>query len=259
MTQKTSRSQKFPGRGRPRAPHARQRILDSAMLHADQYGLKNFTIDDIVNDTGISRATVYRYYKNRDLLLNDLVQRFFTPFETEIDRIFAEQTSFHDKLEKMFIWSVSGLEQGRWLGEMMKDGLNEENFNLFKAMYGNRAHAVLGPHLDRARETGAMRQTLATEDAIYWFIKEITLAFLLGPTDVATLKKNFRLFLAPVMCAQPTSSATDHDNNQRTTIEAALSEIQHSIQQVRNALSDKPTHKATIAPFSPCAKSEENK
>jgi AcrR family transcriptional regulator len=51
------------------------RLLDAAEECFAQYGLAKTTMEDVARAAGSSRATVYRYFKNRDELLMGVVER----------------------------------------------------------------------------------------------------------------------------------------------------------------------------------------
>src|SRR3954453_11433645 len=73
---------------------ARQRLLDAAETCIDRYGLAKTTVEDIATTAKVSRATIYRYFDNRDELMLAVVLRsldrsqdphldeFFTTAET---------------------------------------------------------------------------------------------------------------------------------------------------------------------------------
>ena len=54
---------------------ARQRLLDAAEACIDRYGLAKTTVEDIATEAKVSRATIYRYFDNRDELVLAVVLR----------------------------------------------------------------------------------------------------------------------------------------------------------------------------------------
>ena len=54
---------------------ARQRLLDAAEACIDRFGLAKTTVEDIANEAKVSRATIYRYFANRDELVLAVVLR----------------------------------------------------------------------------------------------------------------------------------------------------------------------------------------
>ena len=54
---------------------ARQRLLDAAETCIDRFGLAKTTVEDIATEAKVSRATIYRYFDNRDELVLAVVLR----------------------------------------------------------------------------------------------------------------------------------------------------------------------------------------
>ncbi|MCF7811131.1 TetR/AcrR family transcriptional regulator [bacterium] len=52
----------------------KSRILEAAQGLFSQFGLKKVTTDDIAHDAGISKATIYKHYKNKGEIFLDVVK-----------------------------------------------------------------------------------------------------------------------------------------------------------------------------------------
>lgn len=52
----------------------KNRIIDSVAKYINLYGVKRFTVDDIAKDLGISKKTIYKYYENKDALVNAFIR-----------------------------------------------------------------------------------------------------------------------------------------------------------------------------------------
>ncbi len=97
----------------------RERLLESTYQCVARYGMSKTTMDDVVGESGLSRATVYRHFPGgRDELLRSTVgwelARFFTRLADEVrgaatlaemlehGLVFArQQVQAHDVLNKM--------------------------------------------------------------------------------------------------------------------------------------------------------------
>ena len=51
----------------------REKIIQSAMRQIRRFGLRRFTIDDIVSDLAISKKTVYKYFKSKKEIIGSVV------------------------------------------------------------------------------------------------------------------------------------------------------------------------------------------
>ncbi len=50
-------------------------IINAAKVLFGQFGLKKITTDDIAREARISKATIYKYYKNKDQIFDEVVER----------------------------------------------------------------------------------------------------------------------------------------------------------------------------------------
>ncbi|MEW6275291.1 MAG: TetR/AcrR family transcriptional regulator, partial [Bacillota bacterium] len=55
----------------------RAKILQAAARLITQKGIPNTSISDIARETGLSKGTLYYYYKSKDDLIYDLVDQHF--------------------------------------------------------------------------------------------------------------------------------------------------------------------------------------
>lgn len=52
----------------------KDRIIASVAKQINLYGVKRFTIDDIVRDLGISKKTIYKYYSSKDEIVSEFLR-----------------------------------------------------------------------------------------------------------------------------------------------------------------------------------------
>lgn len=53
-------------------------ILDAALEVFSEAGLQEASVDDVVKRAGLSKGTLYWYFKSKDRLISALIRRFFT-------------------------------------------------------------------------------------------------------------------------------------------------------------------------------------
>jgi AcrR family transcriptional regulator len=58
-------------RGRPRDQHADAKILKAAMCLLEQHGFRAVTLEDIAEEAGVARTTVYRRWPNKAAVVMD--------------------------------------------------------------------------------------------------------------------------------------------------------------------------------------------
>jgi AcrR family transcriptional regulator len=64
-------------------------ILDAALEVFSEMGLSDASVDDVVRRSGLSKGTLYWYFKSKDRLVGALMKRFFTQ-ELEKVRVFQQ-------------------------------------------------------------------------------------------------------------------------------------------------------------------------
>jgi AcrR family transcriptional regulator len=67
-----------------------ERILDGALRALGRHGLKRLSMGDVSEEAGVSRGTVYRYFTNREQLLEAVGHHVQHGFEVGIERAVAD-------------------------------------------------------------------------------------------------------------------------------------------------------------------------
>jgi AcrR family transcriptional regulator len=84
------RARKSPPRSRKRDPN-RQRIIEAARVHFFNHGFRSVTMDDLAEELGISKKTLYAHFPGKfDLLEAVLADKF-----ASVEAMFKEVTRAH--------------------------------------------------------------------------------------------------------------------------------------------------------------------
>jgi AcrR family transcriptional regulator len=115
---------------------AELRVLDAAKLCCERWGLAKVTIEDIANEAGVSRATLYRMFPGgKDILFEALRVRELEDFFTRLSAHLEGAADFEDLLVRCLMHSTLELrsdqhlslmlasEPGDTLGQLTVDGL----------------------------------------------------------------------------------------------------------------------------------------
>lgn len=86
-------------RGVDGPPTTRQRLLDAALDVLARTGLQRLTLEDVAREAGMSRQTLYRYFGNRDALVEAVVVREEERFIAPIAAAAAACTDLRGALE----------------------------------------------------------------------------------------------------------------------------------------------------------------
>lgn len=122
-----------------RVEERRQQIMDAALVCFARRGYHKTTMDDIVVESGLSKGTLYWYFKNKDDLFFSLVKSFFVDMRQDMDGILEQYTSATDRLRAIaqeLVRFFQGAEDffnvffEFWMQSTLSEELNEWTSNL---------------------------------------------------------------------------------------------------------------------------------
>jgi AcrR family transcriptional regulator len=90
-------------------------IQDAAMAVIARKGIDEMTIQDIADEAGIAKGTVYLYFKDRDELLAKTANRAFEKLVTELEPTFTTPGSFGDRLLAVALRQLQFFDDNRAL------------------------------------------------------------------------------------------------------------------------------------------------
>ena len=76
----------------------RNQILDGAGLVFGQYGYKKTTLADIVRESGVARATVYKYFSSKEEVFQAVIDREVAHIQKTVRAAVEEQTNTYGRL-----------------------------------------------------------------------------------------------------------------------------------------------------------------
>ena len=166
-----------------RAQERRQQIMDAALTCFARKGYHKTTMDDIVAESGLSKGSLYWYFKSKDELFFSLINSFFLEIQQDMDAIFEQPTSATDKLRAL------GREFASFYGEVseflnvffefwMLGALNEQLNQLFHDML-SRYQGVIAGIIKDGVKAGEFKEVDADQLAVtvmaaydgLWFYK----------------------------------------------------------------------------------------
>lgn len=97
-----------------------ERILNAAVLQAEEFGVRRFTIGDVAQRVGLSRVTVYKYFPGKDRLIEAVLLHEMRRFLREIDAVVAPYDTLEDRLVEGFVFALTWLRKHRLLNRLLK-------------------------------------------------------------------------------------------------------------------------------------------
>lgn len=84
----------------------RDKILDAALVCLGRYGFLKATLDDIAAVLGMKKASLYYYYKNKEAIFFDALEREVMRLKSELENQFNETMTASEKLNLFVILIV---------------------------------------------------------------------------------------------------------------------------------------------------------
>lgn len=184
----------------------RSRVVDAAERYVERNGLAKVRIEEVAEEAGCSRATIYRYFADKDELIREVLIARARRIAAKLERLLG---TMDDPADMLVQGIVRGVEEFR----------ADPHFESFygPAAAGTTARiaggstairAVVGeamsPLFDLAEATGRLRQGVEREHATEW-VMLVTTALLTIPQPSMTTRPEqerfLRTFLVPALFA----------------------------------------------------------
>jgi len=76
----------------------KDRIIQATMVQIYKFGFRKFTVDDLAMDLGISKKTIYKYFKSKDELISVTIEQNIEVDRQNTIKAVAEAKELIDKL-----------------------------------------------------------------------------------------------------------------------------------------------------------------
>ena len=146
----------------------RERVLEAAYACVARFGMGKTTIDDVVKESGVSRASIYRLFPGgKDQLLRETVGWEMNRFFGRLAEAVYDAPDFASLLEDGLVFAHRSIQEH----EVLRKVLETEPERLLPLITVEQ-HRVLGfitafllPYLEREQEGGRVRPGVDLEGA----------------------------------------------------------------------------------------------
>lgn len=166
---------------------ARQRIVAAARQHFFAHGFRSVTMDDLAEELGMSKKTLYAHFPSKAALVEAMLLDKFRDLEAEIARITSECSSdFLTGLHRLLTCVQRHTEEIQ--PPFLRD-IQREAPELFQVVEGRRRYVIqryFGKLLEEGRREGLIRKDIPVHLVI-----EILLAAvqaIMNPPKMAELR-----------------------------------------------------------------------
>jgi AcrR family transcriptional regulator len=175
----------------------RDRLLDAAETCFGRYGLTRTTIDDVVREAKVPRATLYRHAGGKNELISGALMREIERFLERLGAFVATCDSFASIIVDGTIFAVRDMASHQPFATLFTNeelAVIEAAIAPVRAELWQRLTAFVAPLVEHARETGEARPELTVEDATEWLQRCIR-SLIESPSPVPRSDDEQRAFL----------------------------------------------------------------
>jgi AcrR family transcriptional regulator len=182
----------------------RERLLDAAEGCLEQFGPQKTSMEDVARAAGMSRATVYRYFENRDELLLGVASRQASALASEAIRYLQQYSTISDWLVEGLLFTLREIPSRPVFSSLVTSLDSRSSGSLLLGSTGliQIGVNVLGPVFANAKEQGLLRDEIEPEMLIEWLLRMLW-TYLNAPSQVATdeegMRKLLRMMLIPAV------------------------------------------------------------
>ena len=80
-----------------------EQIIKSAKKLISKYGFKKVSMDEIANDAGVTKKTVYSYFSSKEELLNIIIKQELDKMKKELEKYEKETGDFMDYIKSKLV------------------------------------------------------------------------------------------------------------------------------------------------------------
>ena len=187
-----------------KAVDVRDRLLDAAETCLERFGAQKTSMEDVAKTAGLSRATVYRYFENRDALLLAVASRQASDLATEALGFLAQFDNMTDWLVEGVLFTLREIPKRPAFATLTMTLDSSSASRLFLSSSGmiQIGVDVLSPMFEAARAQGLVRDEVQVDMLIEWLLR-VLWTYLNAPSQVApdeeSMRRLFRMMLIPAV------------------------------------------------------------
>ena len=181
---------------------ARDDILKAAESCFEYFGFRKTTVDDIAKSAGISRTTVYRFFKDRDALLGALILNHGEDLMSATRAHVEQFTSFEDILVEGMLFQIEyGHEDLFWKLLVSPEYMDiTDRLIISSSSVLALTTPLWEPLIAAGQERREVTPDLDVHDGCRWIVLVNVIAFSrndLVPDDTDSLRAWIRQFVLP--------------------------------------------------------------
>jgi len=191
----------------------REQILDAAMIVFNQKGINGARMDDIVKESGLSKGTLYWYFKSKTDIIEGLMHRIFEQdFQALADLVKAEGTAaerLNQHMQNSMKLMLEIADMAPLVFEFYSEAARSDEFKQQVTGYIQEYRKPISTIIQQGVDSGEFVQVDAMTATITLgaMIEGTFLHHAINPGSfplIEQLQFGYRLFLQGLRCADPT-------------------------------------------------------
>ncbi len=168
----------------------RNQILDAATTVFVRLGFQHARMDDIVEESGLSKGTLYWYFKSKEDIINAISRRLFTGELEKLEGLLEAEGTVSERLMQLTHYRVAGLKQMSNLVPIIFEfyavAVHKQWVQQFIGEYFKHFRELLQALIQQGIDRGEFRPVNATEAAISLasMYEGLTIHWLMDPQTV---------------------------------------------------------------------------
>jgi AcrR family transcriptional regulator len=190
-----------PQQDMPAAAEMRDRVLDAAESCFRRFGLASTTIDDVVREANVPRATLYRHAGGKAELIAGVLRRETERALAELQAFLATREDFASIIVDGTLFLVdkarSDLHGEPLIGILFakqRSTPSDAAVDAVRDVMWRELTEFVAPLVEHAHETGEARPELTVEDATEWLMR-CARSFIESPDTMPRTREARRAFL----------------------------------------------------------------
>lgn len=190
----------------------RDRLLDAVERCFLRHGIRKTTVEDVAREAKVSRMTVYRVFKNREELFQNVIFRHAQVFTRDMEAHLRKFASVDEQLLEGIIYAMRELPKGPlhsiFFGPdaaVMTARFAITSSNLFAL-----GRYLLEPMLAPAQAQGRLREGVAIEQVQEWLVRVILSFFIVQTSEEwneTAMRHMVRSFILPSVLKEGSGEA----------------------------------------------------
>ncbi|MBF8153118.1 TetR/AcrR family transcriptional regulator [Exiguobacterium sp. TBG-PICH-001] len=157
-----------------RTEEKKKQILDTAFrLMNQQDGHKTMTVDELAKQANVAKTTIFKYFGNKEALVQEVYKRFITEMSTSVEVILSKNESFEKTLLEISfnkLRFLKDLDESFYL-EMMQQITTKQDDGLSVLMekFASDSHAMMLDLFHRGRKEKKIDLKYSDEFLLLYF------------------------------------------------------------------------------------------